>query len=139
MDREITSDGPEILSADECRRRLAQGGVGRLALPGSSAPDLRPVNFVLDGDALVVRTGEGRILAAARRGDPVAFEIDGIDRLEHTGWSVVVTGELRERPADDATRALPLRAWASGHRDRFVAISLDSLGGRCIPIGGGRP
>ena len=106
-------------------------------MPGDGAPDLRPVNYVLDGDAVVVRTGEGRILEAARRGDAVALEIDQVDRLEHTGWSVIVSGTLVERGADPATRALPLRPWGSGGKDRFVSLSLESVSGRRIPPGRG--
>lgn len=134
---EETDDGILILDASECRRLLAPGGVGCLGVPGDGAPVLRPVNFAIHDGALVVRTGEGPILDAAARGDHAAFETDGIDRLEHTGWSVVVTGRISELPADDATLALPLRAWASGRRDRFVGISLDHVSGRQIPAGRG--
>lgn len=137
MGEETTPEGLEILSVDECRRLLSETGVGRLAMPGEGAPDLRPVNFVLDGHAIIVRTGEGRILDAARRGDAAALEIDDVDPLEHTGWSVVVTGTIRERIADEATRALPLRPWGSGQKDRFVSLSLESVSGRRIPPGRG--
>lgn len=139
MASDTTAEGLDILGAAECRRLLAEAGVGCLALPGdgAAAPELRPVNFVLHGDALVVRTGESRILEAARRGDPVAFEIDGIDRVEHTGWSVIVTGKISEHAADQATRALPLRAWGSGAKDHFVSIPLESVSGRRIPAGRG--
>jgi len=113
------------------------GGVGCLGMPGPGAPILRPVNFALDGEALIVRTGEGTILDAARRGDPASFELDGIDRLEHTGWSILVTGVLAERPTDEAHLRLALRPWASGQRDRFVSLSLDEVVGRRIPSGQG--
>lgn len=129
----------ETLDADECRRLLAAGGVGRLAVRGGEgdAPKLRPVNFVLKADQLVVRTGHGTILSAARRGDPASFEIDGIDPLEHTGWSVVVVGKLSELPTDDAHLALPLRPWASGQKDRFAGLSLERVSGMRIPSGRG--
>lgn len=121
----------------ECLRRLADGGVGRLAVRGDEAPRLRPVNFVLHDDQVVVRTGEGEILRAARRNEPASFEIDGIDGLEHTGWSVVVVGRLSELLSDDAHLALPLRPWASGVKDRFVGLSLEELSGMGIPPGRG--
>ena len=138
MTREIAPDGLLVLEPDECRRLLDRGGIGRLALPGASAPELRPVNFLLEGDAVVMRTGDGVILAAARRGDAVAFEIDAIDPLEHTGWSVLVTGKLTERAADAATRALPLRAWAPNPKDRYVSLALESVSGRRLPGAKGR-
>lgn len=104
---------------------------------GSGAPEMRPVNFVLRGDDVIIRTGDGAILAAARLGEPAGFEIDEIDRLEHTGWSVVVTGTLFELPTDDETLALPLRAWASGRKDHFVGLAMDRISGLRIPAGRG--
>jgi nitroimidazol reductase NimA-like FMN-containing flavoprotein (pyridoxamine 5'-phosphate oxidase superfamily) len=134
---ETDAAGIEVLGPDECRRTLTAGGVGCLGIPGSGEPILRPVNFVLHGDALVVRTAEGPILSAARRGDKASLEVHDIDRLEHTGWSVIVTGPMRELPTDAATLALPLRPWASGRKDRFVSIALDTVSGRRIPPGRG--
>jgi nitroimidazol reductase NimA-like FMN-containing flavoprotein (pyridoxamine 5'-phosphate oxidase superfamily) len=134
----MDAGGLEILSSEECLRLLKQGGVGRIALPGAGAPEIRPGNFVVNERAIIVRTGEGALLAAARRGVDAAFEIDGIDRLEHTGWSVLATGSLRELPGDDHTSALPLRAWASGTKDRFIALSIKELSGRRVPAGRGR-
>jgi len=129
--------GIETFERAQCFERLGQGGVGRLGLQGSDAPQLRPVNFVLREDQLIIRTGDGSILAAARAGEAAGFEIDEIDRLEHTGWSVVATGKLSELDSSAANRALPLRAWASGQKDRFVALSLDRVTGLRIPPGRG--
>lgn len=106
-------------------------------MSGADAPELRPVNFALRDDEIIIRTGDGTILAAARAGEAAGFEIDEIDRLEHTGWSVVVTGKLSERPSDAAHRALPLRPWASGRKDCFVALSLGRVTGLRIPPGRG--
>lgn len=137
MVRAKSHEGLEILSPNECQRLLTEAAIGRLAMPATGAPTLRPVNFALDGEALVIRTGEGSILDAARRGLSVSLEADGIDRLDHTGWSVIVVGTIRERATDDRTLALPLRAWASGKKDRFVSISMESVEGRRIPPGRG--
>jgi len=126
-----------VLPRQECLRLLRAGGVGCIGLPSSGAPLLRPVNFTLQGDALVIRTGEGRILDAARRLDLVSLEIQDVDRLEHTGWSVLVSGKLAELPSDALTAALPLRAWASGRKDRLVALTLDEVSGLRIPPGRG--
>jgi nitroimidazol reductase NimA-like FMN-containing flavoprotein (pyridoxamine 5'-phosphate oxidase superfamily) len=130
-----SSDDPiETLSDDECQRYLREGGVACLGL---SATALRPVNFVLDEKALVLRTGEGRILDAARGRQGAGLMLHGIDKLEHTGWSVVVRGVLVERPTDDRHLALPLRPWASGKKDRFVALLAHEISGRRIPPGRG--
>ena len=136
----VDEDAIETLSPEECRRRLSEGGVACLALPEvDGAPVLRPVNFVLDDDALVVRTGEGRIFDAAQRSVPAALLLHGIDKLEHTGWSVIATGALTEREGDARHDALPLRAWAPGRKERFVALALEELSGlRILPGRGNR-
>ena len=131
-------EGLQTLSSEECLRLLQQAGVGRICVPAAGAPEIRPVNFVLHERAIVVRTSEGTLLESARRGVDAAFEIDGIDRLEHTGWSVIASGPLRELPSDERTRALPLRAWASGDKDRFIALAIKDLSGRSVPSGRGR-
>jgi nitroimidazol reductase NimA-like FMN-containing flavoprotein (pyridoxamine 5'-phosphate oxidase superfamily) len=133
------SPGPgiETFEAAECRRRLRVAGVGRIALQGDGAPEVRPVNFTLRDGNVIIRTGDGAILAAAQRGEEAGFEIDDIDRLEHTGWSVVATGKLFELPTDDDHLALPLRPWASGRKDRFVGMTLDRVSRLRIPPGRG--
>lgn len=131
--------GPELEQLDptECRRLLGRGGVGRLALRGVEAPEIRPVNFALVGDRLVVRTGDGSILAAARASEAASFEIDEIDRLEHTGFSVIARGTLSVLASDASLLALPVRPWASGLKDRFVGLSLEEVSGLRIPPGRG--
>jgi nitroimidazol reductase NimA-like FMN-containing flavoprotein (pyridoxamine 5'-phosphate oxidase superfamily) len=135
----VSANGPEIqiLTHAECLQRLERGGVGRIALSGAGAPILRPVNFVLHGDQVLIRTGEGTILTSAERGDPASFEIDGIDALEHTGWSVVVVGKLANYHEDREGSAPPLRAWASGVKERLVVVHIDELSGLRIPPGRG--
>lgn len=135
----MTAGGPtvEVLGTEECHRLLREGGVGRVAFPGKESPVLRPVNFLLVEPRLIIRTGEGMILEAGRRGLPASFEIDGVDPLEHTGWSVVVVGKIAIHPREDALGALPLRAWASGQKSRHVMISLDAISGLQIPSGKG--
>jgi nitroimidazol reductase NimA-like FMN-containing flavoprotein (pyridoxamine 5'-phosphate oxidase superfamily) len=125
------------LQLAECRQLLSESSIGRLAMRGVDAPEIRPVNFLHREGQLVIRTGDGRILAAAQRGEAASFEVDAIDPLEHTGWSVVAVGKLLELPSDDEHLALPLRAWASGRKDRFVGLSLDRVSGLRIPPGRG--
>ena len=125
------------LPGDECRRLLRGGITGCIGLAGPAAPTLRPVNYVLDGEFVVIRTGEGRILEAGRGGEAASFAVHSVDAMEHTGWSVLVVGKLAALPTDARTLGLPLRAWASGQKDRFVALSLDDVSGLRIPAGRG--
>lgn len=135
MSREII-DGMEIMPISECEQRLELGGIGMLALCGVAAPVLRPVNFGLAEGAIVIRTGEGQILEAASGNEPASFMISEIDRFEHTGWSVVVTGKLSAvSPSSPATEAR-VRPWIRAEKQNFVKLEVDTISGRRIPTEG---
>jgi nitroimidazol reductase NimA-like FMN-containing flavoprotein (pyridoxamine 5'-phosphate oxidase superfamily) len=131
MEVEI-DEGMETITVAECEQLLDSGGVGVLALCGTPAPILRPVNFAAYQGQVVIRTGEGQILSSAKRSEPASFVVSAFDRFEHTGWSVVVSGKLTEqaRLGDDAR--LPLRPWVRSEKNRFVALSITTLSGRRI-------
>lgn len=126
-----------ILDPAQCKQLLTDGSIGCIGLPTMGAPELRPVNFVYVDDGIVVRTGEGQILEAARCGHAVSFQLFEIDSLEHTGWSVLVSGKLSRLPTNEQTLSLPLRPWASGTKDQFVKLSISHLSGLQIPPGRG--
>ncbi len=84
------------LTKSECFELLAHEHLGRVAVVDDRGPVVVPVTFVLDRHMVVFRTDEGTKLDAASRGSRVAFEIDGIDAVAHTGWSVLVRGEAVE-------------------------------------------
>lgn len=132
MSAEDDHDGMQTLSYDECQQLLEGGGIGILALCGVGAPVLRPVNFASHQGRVVIRTGEGQILEAAQGGEPASFVLSNADRFEHTGWSVVVTGELIEQSSLGPISDLPLRPWARAEKHHFVALSIDELSGRRI-------
>ena len=66
----------------------------------------------------------------------VAFEIDGIDRHYHLGWSVLVVGHL-DQVTDSSEIArlttLPLGPWAPGLKAEWMLIRPDTITGRSIP------
>jgi nitroimidazol reductase NimA-like FMN-containing flavoprotein (pyridoxamine 5'-phosphate oxidase superfamily) len=74
-----TESGVHVLSRDECLSLLASMPVGRLVFTDRALPAIVPVNFVLSGGHIVLRTGATSSLAAAVRGSVVAFEVDCID------------------------------------------------------------
>jgi uncharacterized protein len=128
------------LTKSECFELLAREHVGRVAVIDDHGPVVVPVNFVLDRHMVVFRTDEGTKLDAASRGSRVAFEIDGIDAVAHTGWSVLVRGEAVEviDPAELARlRKLRLTPWAPGAKTRYVRILPTALTGRRISASGG--
>jgi hypothetical protein len=128
---EIDHNGLEVLSRAECLRLLGHATVGRIAITTGAMPMILPINFRIDDDRILFRTGRGTKLDAATRNAVVAFEVDDFDPLYHSGWSVVVTGIAREilpDPSDPVALTTP--RWAPGADGRFVAISLDRVTGR---------
>jgi nitroimidazol reductase NimA-like FMN-containing flavoprotein (pyridoxamine 5'-phosphate oxidase superfamily) len=130
---EIDRNGLEILDRAECLRLLAGEALGRIAVSVGALPVILPVNFLLDGERILIRTGDGTKLEAATRDAVVAFEVDQVDPFSHSGWSVCVTGRASElRDEHDLVRArkLPLPHWASNEVGHLVAVSLDLVSGR---------
>ena len=128
-------DGTLTLPISECEDLLRAGGVGLLALSGTAAPVQRPVNYSMHEGGVLIRTGEGQILEAAQMGEPASFAIAEIDRFEHTGWSVVVTGVLCERSRVDSVGAGGPRPWARDAKHHFVMLSIEKISGRRIVEG----
>ena len=133
--------GLEHLDRDECLRLLASAPIGRLAVVVAGRPIVFPVNFTLDGSAIVFRTDAGTKLHGARNG-PVAFECDGVDVMYHSGWSVVVAGQVEEvrNPLDIArVEVLPLGPWCPGPKPTWLRIRGQSITGRRIPPPSAKP
>ena len=128
----------EVLDRGGCLALLASVAVGRIVFTHRAMPAVEPVNFVVDGDSIVLRTGPGAKLTAARNNAVVAFEVDEIDLDEHAGWSVTVIGRAEEvRDAEENSRLarLPLRPWAPGEHNHFIRIPIEVVTGRRIPDG----
>jgi nitroimidazol reductase NimA-like FMN-containing flavoprotein (pyridoxamine 5'-phosphate oxidase superfamily) len=130
-----TRTGMEVVPADECWRLLGTKAIGRVGVVIADRPIVLPVNYVLDGEAVVFRTDPGTKLDAAVRGQFVAFEVDDADLVYHTGWSVLVTGVAEEITGSDAlarAKALPLEPWAAGPKAHHVRITPVTISGRRI-------
>ncbi|WP_068923102.1 pyridoxamine 5'-phosphate oxidase family protein [Planobispora rosea] len=131
----LDSAGLQVLSHEECMTLLATTPIGRIVFTDRALPAVQPVNFVLDGTDVVIRTAAGSKLAAATRRAIVAFEADDFDPQGRTGWSVTVIGHARA--VDDPLEAerlagLPLTPWASGSREHFIVITAEQVSGRRI-------
>jgi nitroimidazol reductase NimA-like FMN-containing flavoprotein (pyridoxamine 5'-phosphate oxidase superfamily) len=135
---EVTTCSLVELDRRECLDLFGRAGIGRVVLSVEAIPVALPVNTaVLDGD-VVFATDEGSKLDAALRGNVVSIEADGVDRLYHTGWSVIVTGvaELLTDPGDiERARRLSLHAWAPGPHRFLVRIPSTVVSGRRIAWG----
>jgi nitroimidazol reductase NimA-like FMN-containing flavoprotein (pyridoxamine 5'-phosphate oxidase superfamily) len=127
--------GLEILERADCLRLLASVPLGRVVFTDRALPAIQPVNFVLDGEDIIIRTSTGSKLGMALRGTIVAFEVDDFDPAGRTGWSVTLVGQAR--PVDDPNEIARLsrlrpRPWTPGPSDRFVRICGNDLAGRRI-------
>ena len=132
---EIDSTGLEVLSGAECMRLLRTQTFGRIAVSANALPVVLPVNFLVLGDQIVIRTRRGTTLAAATRNAIVAFEVDQFDEETGAGWSVLVQGIAREvlDPLNLAeANAAPLARWMDPLGSRHVSISIDLMSGRRV-------
>jgi uncharacterized protein len=133
---EFDRNGLEVLGRAESLRLLAGSSLGRLAVTIGALPVILPVNFLLDGDRILIRTSPGTKLDAATQDAVVAFEVDHVDPFAHSGWSVCVTGTAREvtdRDELDRVSRLPLAHWAPDGGDHVVTMSTELVTGRRIP------
>lgn len=122
-----------------CLELLRNDVIGRLAVVEGGAPSVVPVNYALDGDVIVFRSGPGTKLSAVERA-PACLEIDSFDRHERLGWSVVVTGRLEEVTAFEPgllarVRGMPVDPWAGGERSHWLRLVPTRITGRRIVRG----
>lgn len=126
----------DMLSLGECLALLASERIGRLAVDLDGQPDIFPVNYLLDGDRVVIRTDEGMKLRHASL-DRVAFEVDRVDPKTGEAWSVVVKGTSREittaiDAASERERELSLEPLGAEHGRHWLRIVPRSVTGRRI-------
>jgi nitroimidazol reductase NimA-like FMN-containing flavoprotein (pyridoxamine 5'-phosphate oxidase superfamily) len=125
----------EPLTSAQCRRLIAPGGIGRIALVTPSGQLVFPVNYAFVAETIVIRTGAGSAIAA-HASDRVAFEVDRIDDALAQGWSVLVRGRAHPvlQPGEHRklTASTRLRPWPEGEHELFVRIVPEHITGRRI-------
>ncbi|HET9075710.1 MAG TPA: pyridoxamine 5'-phosphate oxidase family protein [Acidimicrobiales bacterium] len=129
----------EVLSEAQCSDLLAAHHFGRIGVVSGGAPVILPVNYVFHDGRIAIRTERGTKLSAAALSQ-VAFEIDGVDEGERTGWSVLVrgTGYDVTDSVDEVSATLREAAvdtWAPGERDNWIRVEPTSITGRRISNG----
>ena len=129
--------GLEVLPFDSCLELLAEVSVGRVGFFADGEVFVLPVNFVVDGQAVVFRTASGSKLASAEDKNEVAFEADNYDDITRSGWSVLVRGraEVVDDDAEvDRLSRLGLYPWADAADHPFwVRIRPSAVTGRRTP------
>jgi uncharacterized protein len=118
------------LDRDECLSLLAHGDIGRIVFTEAAMPAAQPVSYLLDGEEVLFRTGDGPSFHATHRA-VVGFQTDHVDRTTRTGWSVLGVGRAYEVVDSERLAALPHGrpdAWAPG-ACHVVAVPLQHLTG----------
>jgi nitroimidazol reductase NimA-like FMN-containing flavoprotein (pyridoxamine 5'-phosphate oxidase superfamily) len=129
------ADGRRLIDLDRaaCLALLATKSVGRLVFTHRALPDVLPVNFWLAGENVLIRLASGSTAAVATRDAVVAFQVDDIDDLSGTGWSVTAVGRALEiTDADERLQAAArgLDSWVLDGRDHLLSIAAEKLTGR---------
>jgi len=127
--------GIEVIDEDECLRLLGEEEIGRVAVVVGATPMILPVNYALDGEAIVFRTMPGSRLDVGQ--GHAAFEVDNFDKERKSGWSVLVTGHLEAvswYQAKDMRRLqdLPVTPWAEGDRHLWLRLRPSFITGRIV-------
>jgi transcriptional regulator with XRE-family HTH domain len=130
----------ELLSPQQCRAHLGSGGIGRfLYVDESRGPIAIPVNYKMDGDTVVFRTGSQDGILDGVHQQHVSFDVDHLDDALAEGWSVLLSGTavVITEPADLAhVKTLGIEPWAGGERNTYVRITPTQLTGRRIRVTG---
>lgn len=89
------------LTRDESLQLLDEADVARVLLSLGGLPAAVPTRIALSQrDHLVISSRENVVQLAARRGDVISVQIDGLDDDDNT-WSVMVTGIAGPVPIDE--------------------------------------
>lgn len=131
---ESGSNTLEVLDEDESLALLRSAEVGRVGVVVDGQPLIFPVNHVLEGRSIIVRTDSARMLSGASLAK-VAFEADGFDAGARSGWTVLVEGIGNDvTGALDTTserlQAVPVTPWAPGPKSRLLRIDVRTITGR---------
>jgi len=96
-------------------------------------PAIRPVNHLVDGQTIIIRSHLGSAITghASRDGAVVCYEAYEIDPDRHTGWSVIATGLARlvRDPNSVHRYEQALEPWVAGVMDQVIAITPQTING----------
>ena len=131
---ESGSNALEVLDEDESLALLRSVEVGRVGVVVDGQPLIFPVNHVLEGRSIIVRTDSVRMLSGASLAK-VAFEADGFDTGARSGWTVLVEGignDVTEAldTTSERLQAVPVSPWAPGPKARLLRIDVRTITGR---------
>jgi nitroimidazol reductase NimA-like FMN-containing flavoprotein (pyridoxamine 5'-phosphate oxidase superfamily) len=122
-----------------CLELLDASEIGRVVVSVGSLPAAFPVNIALHRKCLLFWTGQGTKLAAAVAGTVVAIEVDDVDTVSRSGWSVLAVGQSYVVSDPDViawAHERGLASWADGEPCdlHLVAVPLTMVSGRRVGV-----
>ena len=128
--------GLEILPFGDCLRLLSSVPVGRVGFFADGEIVILPVNYLVDGQDVIFRTGAGSKLTSVGSKNLVGFEADCYAAPARSGWSVVASGFTEIVDSDAEIRRLDnlgLRSWVdSADAPSWIRIRPTSITGRRV-------
>ena len=123
----------EHLTPKQCWNLISETSVGRLAVTVDGKPDVFPVNYKIDGESLLFRTGAGTKLDTINSNAFVALEADAVSAEFGIAWSVVIKGSAESVPADNPALNSAIHGlfpWQGVGKDHLIRIVPDTVTGR---------
>jgi hypothetical protein len=127
------------LSRERCLELLAGRELGRVVIctPLTQTAVIRPVNYKFDAysQSVVFRTSAGSKFYALAHSARAWFEVDDLDPVTRTGWSVIVGGmteEITQTAEVARLDGLGLQSWLPGAPDHWFQILARTVSGRAI-------
>ena len=126
----------EEISTAECKELLASRSLGVIAYTEHALPAIRTVNYVVDGDEVLIRTTADSIFARAVANATVALNVHVVDLDQRSGWSVTAVGRARLLPVEQS-QALSgtLGTWAPEESGQVLHLRLQKITGRRMRAG----
>jgi uncharacterized protein len=129
------ADGLGVLTRPEAVALVKTREVGRLVYTSRALPAVMPVNYAMRDGGILIWTGSASALSRSLRGAVVAFQVDDLDYVARSGWSVTVTGMSRlvvDGPTLKRARTAGPVPWTHGAKDHLICIPLTLVTGRWL-------
>jgi nitroimidazol reductase NimA-like FMN-containing flavoprotein (pyridoxamine 5'-phosphate oxidase superfamily) len=134
------------LSQDKARELLRRGTIARLACVVEGEPYVVPVNYVFDGECVLVHSLPGRKITAMRANPRVCLQVDEIE--DDLGWKSVLAfgnyeeitsaeerGRVMNRLLSRFPRLTPVESYIAGDTSTpapiVFRIRVDKISGLC--------
>lgn len=123
---------PAELDDDQCWELAATVPVGRVVWTGPTGPMVVPVNFVVHDRRIVLHTSPYSEMVRDIDDSEVVFEVDEVDPVTRSGWSVLLRGRAHVAFRDTHSDLPDVEPWAEGSRRLTVVIEVEEVSGRRV-------